>query len=88
MDDWANGLTIMLVYRPYRSTPPWQNCYIPLPGTRKPIRKWGIGWNKLEKRLISDFKNEMPPNLAAQFAEWLNEVLPSINWDKIVAKNN
>ena len=37
MDDWANGLTIMLVYRPYRSTPPWRNCYIPLPGTRNTL---------------------------------------------------
>ena len=88
MDDWADGLTIMLVYRPYRSTPPWRNCYIPLPGTRKPIRKLGVGWNELEKRTVTDFKDQLPTTIAAQFSDWIAKVLPSINWDKIVAKNN
>jgi hypothetical protein len=88
MDDWAKYLTIMAVYRPYYSNPPLQIGYIPLPGTRKQIRKWGFAWNQDEKCLACANFREMPPNLAAQFAEWLNEVLPSINWDKIVAKNN
>jgi hypothetical protein len=45
----------------------------------------------LKKGINAHVKNQRRPNsptIAAQLSDWIAKVLPSINWDKIVAKNN